>query len=305
MYVETERSRTDPLLPQTHAAMAARANLRRFLLDARAKLSPDDLDVPSRGRRRVHGLRREEVAERAGISDTWYARFEAGRAQLSNKSLLRVASALCLNPRETIELIRLASASPDSEGAIDIFGQGTAELRAVQRLFRALQAASSVSEVRAHVVGALLEVAHSPSVVFCVEEAAPEAGFHFLESAGPHASYFYGRYEDPSVMAHFDREDFLSMPVSESLVDSPSAEHRANAVRTGSANYRTVPVQPISYARSMRIGWASREAGPFPAIKSVAHDLIGDYARWTLTQMISLGSSQGTSTIELTSIPNT
>jgi transcriptional regulator with XRE-family HTH domain len=271
--------------------MAARANLRRFLLDARAKLSPDEFDVPSTGRRRVLGLRREEVAERAGISDTWYARFEAGRAQLSHKSLLRVASALRLSPRETIELVRLASPSPASDSAIDHFGQGTAELRAVRRLFRALQAAGSISEVRTHLVGALLEIAHSPSVAFCVEETAPEAGFHFLESAGPHESYFHGRYEAPSVMAHFDRERLLSMPVSESLVHSPSAEHRANAVRTGSEHYRTVPVQPISYARSMRIGWASREAGPFPAVKSVAHDLIGDYARWTLTQMISLGSS--------------
>jgi hypothetical protein len=32
----------------------------------------------------------------------------------------------------------------------------------------------------------------------------------------------------------------------------------------------------------MRIGWASREVGPFPALESAVQDLTGDYARWAL-----------------------
>ncbi len=34
----------------------------------------------------------------------------------------------------------------------------------------------------------------------------------------------------------------------------------------------------------MRVGWASREVGPFPTIQSIAQDLIGDYARWALAK---------------------
>jgi transcriptional regulator with XRE-family HTH domain len=237
-------------------------------------------------------LRREEVAERAGVSDTWYARFEAGRATLSRKLLLRVAAALRLDSRETRELIRLASPAPDSR-AVDLFGQGVGELRVVRRLFCDIQSASSIREARTAVVDALMDIAHSPSVVFWVEEAAPKSGFNFLESAGRYESLFCGRYEAPSVMAHFDSEDLLSRPVFESLPKSPSAEHRANAALTGSEDYRTVPVQPLSFDRSMRIGWASREAGPFPAIKSVAHDLIGDYARWAITELNPPAAPEG------------
>jgi len=57
-----------------------RAELGRFLRDRRQRLRPEDLGLPAAGRRRTPGLRREEVAVVAGISSTWYAYLEQGRA---------------------------------------------------------------------------------------------------------------------------------------------------------------------------------------------------------------------------------
>ncbi|MBN0787981.1 helix-turn-helix domain-containing protein, partial [Pseudomonas aeruginosa] len=49
-----------------------RADLAAFLRAHRERLSPADLGLPSGGRRRTPGLRREEVAALAGVGLTWY-----------------------------------------------------------------------------------------------------------------------------------------------------------------------------------------------------------------------------------------
>jgi transcriptional regulator with XRE-family HTH domain len=263
--------------------MADPVNLRRFLREKRARLSPTDVGLMAVPQRRTAGLRREEVAELAGISDTWYARFEGGRAQLSRKALLRVASALVLNSRETNELLRLASAPPTSE-ARGTFGAGAAELNVARRLFRDIQSTSSLIELRTTVVGALMEVAHSPNIAFWLEEKRPKDGVHFVSCSGPDESLFVDRYEEPAVMSHFRRETLLAHPVTENLAESPSEKHREYAALVGSGTYRSVPIQPSDCERSIRVGWASRELGPFPAIESAAQDLTADYARWALAQ---------------------
>jgi transcriptional regulator with XRE-family HTH domain len=261
--------------------MPDKANLQRFLRAKRARLSLSDVGLPPVANRRPAGLRREEVAELAGMSDTWYARFEAGRAQLSRKALVRVANALVLNSRETNELFRLALAPPDPETR-GTFGSGATELHVVRRLFRDVQSASSLPELRTTVVSALMEIAHSPAIVFWLEERRPRGGVYFVSCAGPDEARFFGRYEEPEVMAHFERETLLANSVSENLAESPAEKHREYAALTGSGTYRSVPIQPLDCERSMRIGWASREVGPFPALESAVQDLTGDYARWAL-----------------------
>ena len=82
--------------------------LKQFLTTARARVNPDEVGIPRFGRRRVKGLRREEVAELAGVSSVWYSRFEAGRARLSIRALRAVARALRLTHRETLDLFSLA-----------------------------------------------------------------------------------------------------------------------------------------------------------------------------------------------------
>ena len=55
-----------------------RSEIRDFLATRRAKLTPAQVGLPTAGRRRVPGLRREEVAVLAGVSTDWYNRLEKG-----------------------------------------------------------------------------------------------------------------------------------------------------------------------------------------------------------------------------------
>ncbi|OIK07411.1 helix-turn-helix transcriptional regulator [Streptomyces monashensis] len=50
-----------------------------FLRSRRARIQPEEVGLPSHGRRRVPGLRREEVAQLAGVSVDYYIRLEQGR----------------------------------------------------------------------------------------------------------------------------------------------------------------------------------------------------------------------------------
>jgi transcriptional regulator with XRE-family HTH domain len=86
--------------------------LRRFLKDRRARVSPADVGLPTSLRRRVRGLRREEVASLAGIGVSWYTALENGDARgVSDATLLAVASALRLSDSEREYVFALAGRS--------------------------------------------------------------------------------------------------------------------------------------------------------------------------------------------------
>jgi transcriptional regulator with XRE-family HTH domain len=76
--------------------------IREFLTTRRAKLSPERAGLPRYGRkRRVPGLRREEVALRAGISVEWYTRLEREVARgVSEDVLDAIGIALQLDEAE-------------------------------------------------------------------------------------------------------------------------------------------------------------------------------------------------------------
>ena len=57
-----------------------RNELGDFLRSRRERLTPEAAGIPVGRRRRTHGLRREEVAELAGIGVDWYIRLEQGRS---------------------------------------------------------------------------------------------------------------------------------------------------------------------------------------------------------------------------------
>jgi len=83
-----------------------------FLKDRRARLDPVALGYPSE-RRRTPGLRREEVAQRAHVSATWYTFLEQGRGgPPSTEVLERIARALMLNNIEREHLFLLAQNRP-------------------------------------------------------------------------------------------------------------------------------------------------------------------------------------------------
>jgi transcriptional regulator with XRE-family HTH domain len=88
---------------------ARRSELHRFLMGCRARLQPQDVGRRSIGRRRVPGLRREEVAELAGITPIWYTLLEMGRdIRVSPRVLDRIASALRMTDDERIYFFSLA-----------------------------------------------------------------------------------------------------------------------------------------------------------------------------------------------------
>ena len=86
-----------------------REKLKAFLVNSRARLKPSDVGLPSTQRRRVNGLRREEVAELVGVSNDWYRWFESGRTiRVSVSFLANLCQALRLKPSEQIVLFYLA-----------------------------------------------------------------------------------------------------------------------------------------------------------------------------------------------------
>jgi hypothetical protein len=87
-----------------------RRQIREFLGTRRAKLSPEQAGLPVYGgdRRRVSGLRREEVALLAGISSEYYTRLERGNATGVSESVIdAIAHALQLDDAERAHLLDL------------------------------------------------------------------------------------------------------------------------------------------------------------------------------------------------------
>ena len=99
-------------------AGGARRGLRRgelaaFLRRRRAGLRPADAGLPGGGRRRTPGLRRQEVAELAGMSVDYYIRLEQARGpHPSGQILAALSRALMLTQDERDYLFRIAGASP-------------------------------------------------------------------------------------------------------------------------------------------------------------------------------------------------
>ncbi|MBV9879153.1 MAG: helix-turn-helix domain-containing protein [Gemmatirosa sp.] len=93
--------------------MPANANvLGSYLRDRRTRLDPAALGFPA-GRRRTPGLRREEVAQRAGISPTWYTWLEQGRGGAPSADVLdRIAAGLLLTDPEREHLFMLGLGRP-------------------------------------------------------------------------------------------------------------------------------------------------------------------------------------------------
>jgi len=110
------------------------SSLGAYLRDRRTKLDPAALGFSSQ-RRRTLGLRREEVAQRAHISPTWYTWLEQGRGGAPSADVLeRIARALMLTDleREHLFLIGLGRA-PEAQ-----YRKSTGVTPRLQRVLEAL-----------------------------------------------------------------------------------------------------------------------------------------------------------------------
>ncbi|MDX2701249.1 helix-turn-helix transcriptional regulator [Streptomyces sp. PA03-6a] len=97
----------------TDSRPAGENALGGFLRARRAQLRPEDAGLPTTGRRRVPGLRREEVATLAGVSTDYYVRLEQGRERHPSRQVLdAVAKALRLDDDAVAHLFRVAIPTP-------------------------------------------------------------------------------------------------------------------------------------------------------------------------------------------------
>ena len=110
--------------------------LGSYLKDCRARLDPAALGLPAM-RRRTPGLRREEVAQRAYVSVTWYTWLEQGRGGAPSADVLdRLARALALKEVEREHLYLLAQGRPP---AVRLPASATGVSPRLQRTLDALE----------------------------------------------------------------------------------------------------------------------------------------------------------------------
>ncbi len=84
-------------------------SLGEFLRASRERLTPEQVGLPSYGRRRTPGLRREEVAQLANIGVSWYTSIEQGKdVHPSHQVLESLANALRLSEDERRYLFLLS-----------------------------------------------------------------------------------------------------------------------------------------------------------------------------------------------------
>jgi transcriptional regulator with XRE-family HTH domain len=100
------------IINRMNDVFTAETPLGAYLRDRRARLDPAAFGFPAE-RRRTPGLRREEVAQRANISPTWYAWLEQGRGGAPSADVLdRIARALMLTETEREHLFLLGLGRP-------------------------------------------------------------------------------------------------------------------------------------------------------------------------------------------------
>jgi transcriptional regulator with XRE-family HTH domain len=149
-----------------------RLALRALLTERRNALTPHDVGLPALGFRRVPGLRREEVAELAGVSVKWYEQFEAGGGErrFSAAFVQRIADALLMDERERATLFRLAL--PEIDFAVDHYERSARDgalqsLATMRDLVRRLTTVPSFEEA----VHACVDVVESIIAPTCVTVA--------------------------------------------------------------------------------------------------------------------------------------
>lgn len=181
--------------------MAGAADIREFLMSRRARLTPAQAGITEYGRgRRVPGLKREEVAILAGISNEYYARLERGNLRGVSESVLgALARALQLDEPERIHLFDLArAAAPQSGGPPTdraATGQSRAEVRpSIRRLL------DSMTATPAYIRNARMDILAANNLCFALyaDVLTPEAlplniaRFVFLD---PRAPEFFVQWE--------------------------------------------------------------------------------------------------------------
>ena len=165
------------------------ADLGSYLSTRRARVRPADVGLPAGPRRRVPGLRRDEVARLAGTSVEYYTELEQGRAtHPSPQVLAALARALRLDGDERDHLFHLAGLAPPSSG-----GSGHVQPAMLTLLDR-------LGTTPARVVTDLdVTLAQNPMAEALLGDAGPRTW--------PEASFVYRWFADPAARDLHPPED--------------------------------------------------------------------------------------------------
>lgn len=170
-------------------AVMDRPQLADFLRRRRAALAPADVGLADGARRRVAGLRREEVAALASMSTDYYTRLEQRRGPQPSESILAaVARALRLTQDERDHLYRLAGRPPPAR-----WRRGEHVSPALLRVLDRLDTpAMVISDLE-------VTLAQNPMAVALVGD---HAGFR-----GPRRYLLYRWFTDPAERALYPESD--------------------------------------------------------------------------------------------------
>ncbi|MFC6087139.1 helix-turn-helix domain-containing protein [Sphaerisporangium aureirubrum] len=124
--------------------MDTAGDLGDFLRGRRARLRPEDVGLTSHGARRVAGLRREELAQLAGISTSYYTRLEQGHGRNTSPEIVdALARALRLDDDETAHLRDLAL--PRRRGRTPAMSRSRPARPGVRQLIAAAEGVAAVA----------------------------------------------------------------------------------------------------------------------------------------------------------------
>ncbi|WP_405991847.1 helix-turn-helix domain-containing protein [Streptomyces sp. NBC_00986] len=166
--------------------------LAAFLKSRRDRVRPADVGLPVGPRRRVPGLRREEVAQLAGLSADYYTELERGRgAQPSAQTLAALARALRLGGDQRDHLFHLADRPlPESAHGVGARHVQPALLGLLDRL----------ATTPAQVITDLHETLVQNELAVALLGRAPEP-------RGPATGFAYRWFTDPAARAVYPAED--------------------------------------------------------------------------------------------------
>ncbi|PEC30643.1 transcriptional regulator [Bacillus cereus] len=199
-----------------------REALSAFLKTKRAQISPESIGLPAGTRRRTPGLRREEVAQLAGVSTTWYTWLEQGRdIKVSTIVLDCISKALQLNNDETDYLYDLAFES-NSEITIPKKDQSKLSPSLIRILDELTYCPTIITDRHFHIVGwnpaaayVFLDFEQIPNdqrnlihLVFTRKELKALAvnWEHFVKGFLAIFRTYYGRYLDDEWYSQFIKE---------------------------------------------------------------------------------------------------
>lgn len=228
--------------------------LGEFLRSRRDRITPDEAGVDSYGRRRVPGLRREELAQLAGVSVTYLTRLEQGQSQNASDAIIdALARALRLDSDERAHLCALAHPAPvkrPPRSAPEVAKPGA------ERLMHAMGDVSAVLLGRFNDIlawnraGHLLLAGHLAADAPARPEDRPnQLRLLFLDE---HTRELYVDWEEEAalavsslryVAAQFANDQHLAALVGELSVNSPEfarlwAEHDVRLCTSGTKRFR-------------------------------------------------------------------